>query len=42
MRVNGGKFELYKRGAWRIYLEPGRMTEKETFLNVRSIAVMVK
>lgn len=42
MRVNAGTLELYKSGSWRIWLEPGRITEKETFLNVRGLILRVK
>ena len=42
MRVNAGKFELFRKGAWRIFIEPGRMAEKETLMNIRSITVRVK
>jgi predicted Ser/Thr protein kinase len=42
MRVTVGQFELRRTGAWRLYIEPGRITEKETLMNVRSITVRVK
>lgn len=42
MRVNAGTIELYKSGSWRIWLEPGRITEKETFLNVRGLILRAK
>jgi len=42
MRVNAGKFELRQAGAWRLYVEPGRMKEKETLVNIRSVSVRVK
>ena len=42
MRVNAGKFKLFKPGAWRLYLEPGRITEKETLMNIRTVTVRVK
>ncbi len=42
MLVNAGQFELRRTGAWRLYIEPGRITEKETLMNVRSVTVRVK
>jgi len=41
-RVNLGKFTLSRAGSWRLWLEPGRMTENEALLNVRNLTVRVE
>ncbi len=42
VRVPAGKFNLTRTGTWRLWLEPGRMTENETLMNVRSVIVRAK
>jgi hypothetical protein len=37
VRVHAGKFRIVRPGAWRVWLEPGRMTDNETLMNVRKI-----
>ena len=41
-RVSVGKFNIIRPGTWRIWLEPGRMTENEALMNVRSVTVRVE
>ena len=42
VRLPAGKFNIVRPGTWRLWLEPGRMTENEALMNVRSVTVRVE
>ncbi|HEX2748910.1 MAG TPA: hypothetical protein VHM91_12975, partial [Verrucomicrobiales bacterium] len=40
--VKAGKFTLTKPGSWRVWLEPGRMSENQALMNIRKITLKVE